>query len=57
MALVVNDIHSQLNRTRVDAIVKPATLDEIRACISQGAGTPWEASSSEKPPFSSTCAG
>jgi FAD/FMN-containing dehydrogenase len=34
MALVVNDIHSQLNRTRVDAIVKPATLDEIRACIS-----------------------
>ena len=33
MAAAVNDIHAQLNRTRVDAILKPATLDEIRACI------------------------
>ena len=30
---VVNDIHSQLNATRVDAIVKPATLAEIGACL------------------------
>jgi len=33
VAALVNDIHSQLNSTRVDAIVKPATPDEIRACI------------------------
>ena len=33
MPALVNDIHSQLNSTRVDAIVKPATLAEIRACI------------------------
>ena len=32
-ATVVNDIHSQLNATRVDAIIKPATLDDVRACI------------------------
>jgi FAD/FMN-containing dehydrogenase len=32
-ATVVNDVHSQLNATRVDAIVKPATLDEIRTCL------------------------
>jgi FAD/FMN-containing dehydrogenase len=32
-ATVVNDVHSQLNATRVDAIVKPATLDDIRTCI------------------------
>ena len=32
-ATVVNDVHSQLNATRVDAIVKPDTLDDIRTCI------------------------
>ena len=32
-ATVVNDIHSQLNRTRVDAIVKPQTVDEVRRAI------------------------
>ena len=30
---LVNDVHSQLNATRVDAIVKPATLEEIRTGI------------------------
>lgn len=29
----VNDVHSQLNATRVDGIIKPATLDEIRRCV------------------------
>ena len=28
--LVVNDLHSQLNLTRVDAIVKPRTVEELR---------------------------
>jgi FAD/FMN-containing dehydrogenase len=32
-ATVVNDIHSRLNATRVDAIVKPATLDDIHTCV------------------------
>ena len=30
---VVNDIHSQLNATSVDAVVKPATLDDLRTSI------------------------
>ena len=30
---IVNDIHSQLNATRVDAILKPTTLDELRKCV------------------------
>jgi FAD/FMN-containing dehydrogenase len=40
-SLVVNDIHSQLNGTRVRAIVKPRTVDEVRAVINQAraAGT------------------
>lgn len=32
-ALVVNDIHSQLNETRVDAIVRPGDLDQLRDAI------------------------
>jgi len=32
--LLVNDVHSQLNATRVDAVVKPATVDEVRAAVS-----------------------
>ena len=32
-ALVVNDLHSQLNATRVDAIVKPRTVDELQAAV------------------------
>ena len=32
-ATVLNDVHSQLNATRVDAIVKPATLDDIHTCV------------------------
>ena len=31
--LLVNDVHSQLNATRVHAIVKPATVEELRAAI------------------------
>jgi FAD/FMN-containing dehydrogenase len=30
---LVNDVHSQLNATQVDRIVKPATVDEVRAAI------------------------
>jgi FAD/FMN-containing dehydrogenase len=39
---VVNDVHSQLNATRVDTIVKPATLDEIGASVAgaRAAGKP-----------------
>lgn len=33
--LLVNDIHSQLNETRVDAIVKPATVREVQAAIAR----------------------
>ncbi len=32
---LVNDIHSQLNATRVGAIVKPSTVDELRAAIAR----------------------
>ena len=32
-ALIVNDIHSQLNETRVAAIVRPRTVDELRKAI------------------------
>jgi FAD/FMN-containing dehydrogenase len=32
---IVNDIHSQLNRTRVDRIVSPKNLGEIQAAIRQ----------------------
>src|SRR5262245_12029512 len=31
--LVVNDLHSQLNATRVDAIVKPRTIEELRTGV------------------------
>jgi FAD/FMN-containing dehydrogenase len=31
--LVVNDMHSQLNATRVDAIVKPRIAEELRAAV------------------------
>src|SRR5260370_37245671 len=31
--VVVNDLHSQLNPTRVDRIVEPETLDAARAAI------------------------
>lgn len=30
---LVNDVHSQLNATRVDAIVKPATVEDVQAVI------------------------
>ena len=33
--LVVNDLHSQLNVTKVDAIVKPRTTEELRAAVMQ----------------------
>jgi FAD/FMN-containing dehydrogenase len=31
--LLVNDVHSQLNATQVDAIVKPATVQDVSAAI------------------------
>ena len=31
--LVVNDLHSQLNATRVEAIVKPRTVEELQAAV------------------------
>ena len=31
--LVVNDIHSQLNATRIDALVKPSTVGEVQAAV------------------------
>src|SRR2546426_11757616 len=31
--VVVNDIHSQLNATRVESIVKPATIPEIQDVV------------------------
>lgn len=34
-AVEVNDIHSQLNRTRVARVVRPQTLDQLRAAILQ----------------------
>ncbi|HEV3217569.1 MAG TPA: FAD-binding protein [Vicinamibacterales bacterium] len=39
---VVNDIHSQLNATRVDRIVKPRTVEELRTAIAsaRSAGKP-----------------
>jgi hypothetical protein len=30
---IVNDIHSQLNRTRVDGIVSPTSVNEIQAAV------------------------
>src|SRR5437773_2839890 len=30
---IVNDIHSQLNATRVESIVRPATIPEIQAVV------------------------
>jgi FAD/FMN-containing dehydrogenase len=33
--LVVNDIHSQLNATRVSSIVKPRSVDDLRRAISE----------------------
>jgi len=33
--LLVNDVHSQLNATRVDAVVRPGTVDEVRAAVSR----------------------
>lgn len=32
-SLVVNDVHSQLNQTRVHAIVKPATVQDVQAAV------------------------
>ena len=34
---IVNDIHSQLNRTTVERIIKPATVSELRAVVSTAA--------------------
>jgi FAD/FMN-containing dehydrogenase len=34
---IVNDIHSQLNRTLVERIVKPATVPELRGIVSRAA--------------------
>jgi len=33
--LLVNDVHSQLNATLVDAVVKAGTVDEVRAAVSR----------------------
>ena len=33
---LVNDVHSQLNATRVKAIIKPASLDEVRFAVAVG---------------------
>jgi FAD/FMN-containing dehydrogenase len=33
LGLIVNDVHSQLNATRVDAIVKPSTVAEVQAAV------------------------
>ncbi|MEO8520896.1 MAG: FAD-binding oxidoreductase [Acidobacteriota bacterium] len=40
--LIVNDVHSQLNATRVDSIVKPATADALQSAIARAraAGLP-----------------
>lgn len=32
-AVIVNDVHSQLNETRVAAIVKPANIDDLRVVL------------------------
>ena len=32
-AIFVNDIHSQLNRTRVDRIVTPMTVSEVQSAV------------------------
>ena len=56
-AVVVNDLHSQLNETRVRRILTPRTADEVQAavraaasegvgCRSAAAGMRWAASSS-----------
>src|SRR2546425_690914 len=39
---LVNDVHSQLNATRVDAIVKPRDVDELIAALgrARSAGRP-----------------
>jgi len=34
-SLLVNDVHSQLNVTRVDAILKPTTVQEIQAAVAR----------------------
>jgi hypothetical protein len=36
----VNDIHSQLNRTRVARVVRPQSLDKLRAAILDAQGGP-----------------
>lgn len=36
---LVNDVHSQLNATRVEAIVKPVSLDELRSAIAAARST------------------
>ena len=62
---VVNDIHSQLNATRVSRIERPASLGEMadalrrakrigRPSASPGAGTRWAGSSSAPTVCSST---
>ena len=37
-SLVVNDLHSQLNATRVDAIVKPRTVEELQSEVMSAGG-------------------
>ncbi len=36
--VVVNDVHSQLNATRVNRVVEPRTLDEVRAALKAARG-------------------
>src|SRR5258708_20012930 len=36
--VIVNDLHSQLNPTRVDRVVEPETLDAARAAIAAAKG-------------------
>jgi FAD/FMN-containing dehydrogenase len=63
-AAIVNDVHSQLNETRVRRVATPRTVDDVqaalRAAVSDGyrsaaAGTQWAASSSAPTQSSSTC--
>ena len=35
--LIVNDVHSQLNATRVHAVVKPESVQEVRAAVARAA--------------------
>jgi FAD/FMN-containing dehydrogenase len=35
LGTTVNDVHSQLNRTQVDAIVRPERIEQLRAAVAQ----------------------